>query len=77
MVNLSREQLEAQLQKANTQIITLKKELKELNEIQKAYDDGFKLGTQLAAMKRGLVEAGLSDLEAMDVILTAMKAGAR
>ena len=73
MNKATREQLEAKLCEAEMQVKVLNKEMEKMRQTQKAFDQGYEMGTQIAALKAGMVEGGLSSDFAMDIIMASLQ----
>lgn len=64
------EELQKQLEAAYSEISRLEEECAKARELDVHYDQGYEMGSKLVAMKKGMVDAGLSEEAAMQIILT-------
>ena len=69
MSNPKVEELNKQLEDAYCEVRRLEEECAKMHELDEHYNQGFEMGTKLAAIKKGMTDAGLSNEDAMQIIL--------
>lgn len=57
------------LERANNEVVKLREELAEERRKAKIYNDAFKAGSDLMLLKKGMVDAGLTERQAFSLIL--------